>query len=406
MTNNAPTNVDKLEEIQQTLEKIVESFAFQGKNVQRQISRGQYSHIKNNINLLVDYKFATQKPPPYERNDFKYNTGICWHIKFLSAFRYDVLLDEDDSMVYRDDQDYFDSFIQSLSSIKDKEGDFLTNLSRNDKKNISENFEKITEKLINICLRECRDDFNEHPLHIDDEEKHLIRFIVGKINDFNNEKAQPKPVYKKQVNKNINQIENALSQALAVIQEQIRSIDERGQSSLSEIKAQTNIVRQEKEKALKELQTQKNLNVFANEAEIFATAAKQYLLRARIFCGGAVASLIPLFCIAIFKLHEKNYTIGDITIGGTLLVALLLTILGISVRGYFVNTHNEAHNRHRSNVLRSYKNIYDSTEKEDRKEVVQQTLGAAFQQLPTGFSKQQSDGGSGGILSFLTKSSS
>ncbi len=145
---------------------------------------------------------------------------------------------------------------------------------------------------------------------------------------------------------------------------------------------------------LKELQEQANLNIFANEAEIFDKTANDYRQRSNFFLISAGVSLLFLFGTALFLL-ETHYIITEITVGGTLLSILSLTALAICLRGYFVNSHNEAHNRHRSNVLRSYKNIYDNAAEPNKKEVVTQTLNAAFQQLPTGFSKQQSDSGSG-----------
>ena len=160
---------------------------------------------------------------------------------------------------------------------------------------------------------------------------------------------------------------------------------------------------QKTQESFKELQTKTNLMIFANEVEIFKNAARQYFIRAMVFLTGAIASLVGLICIAIFVLYDIKYSLDDITIGKTLLVVLFFSALGICMRGYFLNSHNEAHNRHRSNVLRAYKNIYENTEKDDRKEVVTQTLSASFQQLPTGFSKQQGNGGSGGLTSFLSR---
>ncbi len=168
-----------------------------------------------------------------------------------------------------------------------------------------------------------------------------------------------------------------------------------------EIKSQE--FKQKTQESLKELQTKTNLSIFADEAEIFKSAANRYFIRAVIFLLGAGASFYSLYNIARYELYETHYILKEVTIGKTLLVFLLLTALGICMRGYFLNSHNEAHNRHRSNVLRSYKNIYENTDKEDRKEVVTQTLSAAFQQLPTGFSKQQGESGAGGLGSLLSR---
>ena len=168
------------------------------------------------------------------------------------------------------------------------------------------------------------------------------------------------------------------------------------------IKQATEEFEQKTEESFKKLQKQTNLTIFSNEAEIFESAANNYRKRGRNFLIGAGVSLL-LFSITALCHLKTHYNLDQITVGGTLLSILWLTSLGICMRGYFLNSHNEAHNRHRSNVLRSYKNIYENTEKEDRKEVVTQTLSAAFQQLPTGFSKQQGESGAGGLGSLLSR---
>ena len=175
------------------------------------------------------------------------------------------------------------------------------------------------------------------------------------------------------------------------------------QGEQEKIKKSKEEFEQKTQEALEGLQRTINIDIFANEAEIFRNAARRYFITAMAFLVLAVTSVGSLFYIARFVLDETTYNLKSITVGNTLLVVLLLSLLGIGMRGYFLNSHNEVHNRHRSNVLRSYKNIYENTKEKDRKEVVTQTLSAAFQQLPTGFSKQQGDGGVGGFASFMSR---
>ena len=101
---------------------------------------------------------------------------------------------------------------------------------------------------------------------------------------------------------------------------------------------------------------------------------------------------------------RMNYFALVSFIGGKILVATTLFFaLVASVRVYFAFSHNETICRHREDVLNSYEAIYVKLQDEDRKVAISKVTDAVFTQLPTGFTKLQSDEGKSGVsLDFIS----
>ena len=240
--------------------------------------------------------------------------------------------------------------------------------------------------------------------NVDGIEKKIFSDFEKIIHNF----FQKNPIRLKNISEDVNIKKSSVEKNSEKAENLIKRLDEKQKRAEQatekiELKTQESLknFEQKTQEYLKDLQQQANLNIFANEAEIFEKTANDYRERGIFFLISAGVSLFLLFSTALYLL-ETHYKIDEISVGGTLLSILSLTALGICMRAYFVSSHNEAHNRHRSNVLRSYKNIYENTAETERKEVVTQTLSAAFQQLPTGFSKQQSDSGGVDLSSLVS----
>ena len=91
---------------------------------------------------------------------------------------------------------------------------------------------------------------------------------------------------------------------------------------------------------------------------------------------------------------RMNYFALVSFIGGKILIATTLFFALISsVRVYFAFSHNETICRHREDVLNSYEAIHSKLMQEDKKSAIAKVTDAVFTQLPTGFSKLQSDEG-------------
>ena len=106
-------------------------------------------------------------------------------------------------------------------------------------------------------------------------------------------------------------------------------------------------------------------------------------------------------------MDEINYyVLASSILGKIIITTTLFFILTACLRVYYALRHNEMICRHRIDVLSCYEALY-STE-EEKKFVLAKVTEAVFTQLPTGFSKLQSDEGKSGIsleslVSLLTR---
>ena len=402
MTDDKPAESNRLNEIQREVEVKINEFDKGDKGYQREHLTDLVNQTIQLADEFVSLIFKNEEATNKEREDFKSNTIITWLIKIFHKVKHElffnlsVLPQDASSRSKKKAQQNLHALLDSLKRIEEKEIDFAKSLNSHQRKVVYESFIKI--------ILYCKKPIGNQGEILEENNNNIILWIEEFLTSQESLKQEQEQEQEQEqieivdVHKEEEFPDNVkeTSDFLTGLMKSLQGEHEKAEKAKDEIKKTT-------KESIKELQKQTNLNVFAREAEMFKNAARRYFITAIIFLVLAVTSLGGLFYIAIFQIYEKQYTFENITTGRTMLIVLLLTALGIGMRGYFLNSHNEAHNRHRSNVLRSYKNIYDNTGDTDKKEVVTQTLSAAFQQLPTGFSKQQGEGGAGGFISFLSR---
>ncbi len=140
----------------------------------------------------------------------------------------------------------------------------------------------------------------------------------------------------------------------------------------------------------------------------FNETADKYKCRSGLALGVAVISFLSLLGFGMFLTSSEyfhnsyddrmNYFALVSFIGGKILVATTLFFaLAASVRVYFAFSHNETICRHRKDVLDSYEFVYTVAEDKDKNLILTKVTDAVFTQLPTGFSKLQSDEGKSSV---------
>ena len=101
-----------------------------------------------------------------------------------------------------------------------------------------------------------------------------------------------------------------------------------------------------------------------------------------------------IFCFPIPN-SENYFFIASSVVGKIIVSATLFFLLGAFSKSYFACKHNETICRQRHDVLSSYEDIYKVVD--EKKFVLQKVAEAVFDQLPTGFSKLQTDKGDSSI---------
>ena len=168
--------------------------------------------------------------------------------------------------------------------------------------------------------------------------------------------------------------------------------------SLSKDLKSIQLVYKEYEKNPNRLSFKKLLELRKN---IFSDTAQKFKYRGIIFLSLTILSMLILISWGVFLIYQNliiNPIIDDVdifakysSIGGKLIVtATLFFILSACLRVYFALKHNETICQQRADTLASYEKIYDVAG-DNKNLVLEKVTEAVFTQLPTGFSKLQSN---------------
>ena len=155
-------------------------------------------------------------------------------------------------------------------------------------------------------------------------------------------------------------------------------------------------------------------------SEIFKRKAEEYRNNAKGFLMLAIMLIVFAFVFAFaqgiskfdIELPQKYnvdsnafyiYLILESLFRGKLLFSVIaLTGFFYCLRFYAASNHNAIICDQRANTLESFEALYENVEEDkERLLVVEKVVNSVTEHLPTGFSKQQSDSGVGGIVSSL-----
>ncbi len=125
-----------------------------------------------------------------------------------------------------------------------------------------------------------------------------------------------------------------------------------------------------------------------------------------VFCQLSVSSYIKDCDINIFdeKINGKlnAYAFAYLISNKIIITITLFIILSVFLRGYFANNHNKILNRNRYNALMTYNYLNRVTRGNET--ILQKGTEAMFDQLPTGYTKLQSNkGGDNVSLADITR---